>query len=115
MLKPDERIVIFQTLYKTATPQTSVHDAEYYQPMVVTSNVNGKWLYFVRETHGWFDDRQKKAVNVTTTLSPEEGFSSDAEAMRLFGQQKQHRISSGFVHQFTIDPFKGMEYIYLGK
>jgi hypothetical protein len=106
---------MFKTLYKTATPQISVHDAEFYQPMIATAVVNGKSLYFVRETHGWFDDAEKRPVSVTETLFHHEGLESGAEAARLIEQQVQHRVNEGFAHSFSIDPYTGMVYEYLGK
>lgn len=105
---------MFKTLYKTATPQ-SIDNAEYYQPMVATAAMNGKQLYFIRETHGWFDDAKKKSKAVTETLFHQEGVESGTEAVRLFEQQIQQRISDGFAHAFSIDPYTGMTYEYLGK
>jgi hypothetical protein len=115
LLPPQFHPAIFRTLYKTATPQISVHDAEYYQPMVATAVVNGKLMYFIRETHGWFDDAEKRAVSVTETLFHQDGLESGTEATKLFEQQVQHRIDNGFAHSFGIDPYSGMVYEYLGK
>jgi hypothetical protein len=114
-LPPQFHPAMFKTLYRSATPQTSVHEAEYYQPMVASANVNGKLLYFIRETHGWFDDAQKKAVSVTQTLFYEEGIESGTEAVKLLEQQIQQRVKDGFAHSFSIDPYTGMSYEYLGK
>jgi len=93
----------------------SVHNAEYYQPMIATAVVNGKPMYFIRETHGWFNDAEKRPVSVTETLFHQEGLESHAEAAKLFEQQLQHRISEGFAHSFGIDPYTGVVYEYLGK
>lgn len=114
-LPPQFHPGIFKTLYKTATPQASVHDAEYYQPMIAVANVNGKSVYFVRETHGWFNDAEKRPVWVTQTLFHEEGLESHAEAAKLFENQVRHRVDEGFAHSFSIDPYTGMVYEYLGK
>jgi hypothetical protein len=115
LLPSQFHVAMFKTLYKTATPKVSVHDAEYYQPMVATAVVNGKQMYFVRETHGWFDDAEKRAVSVTETLFHQEGLESGMEAAKLFEQQMQHRINEGFAHSFSIDPYTGIAYEYLGK
>jgi hypothetical protein len=63
---------MFITLYKSTTPQNSVMEGEYYQPLLETIEVGGTRKHFVRETHAWFDDVRKMPVNLTTTLSPEE-------------------------------------------
>lgn len=105
---------LFRTLYKTDTPQASPA-AEYYQPMIATAVVSGKYLYFVRETHGWFNDAEKKLITSTETLFYQEGLESHAEAAKLFDQQVQHRVSEGYAHSFSIDPYTGMVYEYLGK
>jgi hypothetical protein len=115
LLPPKFHPAMFKTLYKIATPQISVHDAEYYQPMVATAVVNGKSMYFVRETHGWFDGAEKRAASVTETLFYQEELESGAEAAKLFDQQVQHRVNEGFAHSFSVDPYTGMAYEYLGK
>jgi hypothetical protein len=82
--------------------------------MVATAVVNGKSLYFIRETHGRFDDEEKRAVSVTETLFYKDGLESGAEAAKLFEEQVQHRVNEGFAHFFSIDPYTGMVYEYLG-
>lgn len=114
-LPPQFHPAMFKTLYKTATPQTSVHHAEYYQPMIATAVVNRKLTYFVRETHGWFNDAEKRAVSTTQTFFHQDGLESHAEAAKLLEQQVQHRVKEGFAHSFSIDPYTGMVYEYLGK
>lgn len=57
--------------------------------------VNGAWSWFVRAKHGWWDG--KKAVNHTTTLSP--------EARAWFERQQKFRASEGFAYAFSIDFF----------
>jgi hypothetical protein len=91
----------FETLYKTNRPEDMEH-AEYYQPQLDLVFVNGAWSWFVREKHGWWDG--KKAVNHTTTLSPEEGV-SEIEARSWFEKQQKFRASEGFRYAFSIDYF----------
>lgn len=100
----------FETLYRTdargktfdgfANPET-----EYYQPRIEVEYRDGKQAFFVRETHGYFDDQQKRPANITVTLSPDEGFSTLAEAERRYEEQLRYRASNGFVHAFAFDPF----------
>jgi hypothetical protein len=98
----------FETLYKSDSPR-DFSTGEYYH---FESEVDpaGKELFFVREKHGYFDDQQKRAVHHTTTLSPDEGFTTRAEAEARYNQQLVHRASEGFVHSFCLDPFEGMKY-----
>jgi hypothetical protein len=107
---------MFTTLYRSATPDKSVMEGEYYQPLMETVVVNGKERYFVKESHAWFDDEQKKVINVVETLSPEEGLENRIEAQELYDKQVQHRVSEGFTHSFFIDPFAEniRSYMYLG-
>jgi hypothetical protein len=106
----------FTTLYRSANPHTSVMDGEYYQPLIDGVENGGKIKYFVRETHAWFDDLQKKPINIVTTLSPEEGLDDVSKAHKIFDQQVEHRVKEGFRHSFYIDPFapKHIGYVDLG-
>src|SRR3974390_1863551 len=38
-----------------------------------------------------------------TTLDPEEGFATMAEAWARYGEQLKHRASEGFVHAFSVE------------
>ena len=89
---------MFETLYRTDARGKSFanpSDCEYYQPRIDSEFCDGKYVYFVRETHGFFDDSQKKMINRTETL----------------------RASSGFVHAFAWDPMSpsGTTYRVLPK
>jgi hypothetical protein len=109
---------MFTTLYRSATPDKSVMEGEYYQPLLESAIIGGKELYFVKETHAWFDDKEKKVINLVTTLSPAEGIEDRLQAHDLFDKQVAHRVKEGFAHSFFIDPFAGPPnyrgYIYLG-
>ena len=93
--------MLHRTLYKTATPETSVHDAEYYE-MIVKAVGNE---YIVIETYGWWDDERKEIVNRVDTLKPEtgEGYPTFEDAAERFNQQVHLRAKSGFVHGFSIE------------
>jgi hypothetical protein len=101
----------FETLYKSDSPREFA-TGEYYQvhfdPEV--DPATGKELFFVREKHGYFDDKQKRAVHHTTTFAPDEGFTTRKDAEARYKQQLAHRASEGFVHSFWLDPFEGMRY-----
>ena len=99
----------FETLYKTDHPER-LEFAEYYQPQIDMEPRNGRWTYFLREKHGWFNDSEKRAVHHSHTLNPEDGFASLEEAIRAYEQQIRHRASEGFVHSFSLDPMVGQVY-----
>lgn len=93
---------IWETLYKTERPEHEEH-AEYYQPLLVGERSGDGWLYFVRETHAWYSEADKKFRNRVITLNPEEGFSDYEEAKQQFTKQVKHRASEGFIHSFSLD------------
>jgi hypothetical protein len=104
----------FETLYKTNLPQ-EMEAAEYYQPHLDMEFIDGAWVFFVREKHGWFKDGEKRAIHHLTTLSPEEG-STAKEAELRYNQQVQKRASEGYIHSFSIDPYSavGVKYRRVG-
>lgn len=104
---------MFETLYKTDDPE-QLEKAEYYQLHLETERLNGKWMYFVREKHGWFDTETRKPKDHRYTLDPEEGFDSFEEAQKRYEQHLLHRASEGFVHLFSIDPYEGQRYRRIG-
>jgi len=67
-------------------------------------SAGGKPGFFVQEIHGWWDESEKKLIHKVTTLSPEEGFSTLAEARTRYDEQVKHRIEEGFVYSFRLNP-----------
>ena len=57
-----------RTLYKTSTP-TNYEDGEYFQPRLEPGFANGKRVFFVRETHGYWSDAEKKLINLINIAS----------------------------------------------
>jgi len=111
---------MFETLYRTDARGKSFanpSDCEYYQPRIDSEFCDGKYVHFVRETHGFFDDSQKKMINRTETLNPEEPFKTLQEAEGIYNAQLQYRASSGFVYAFAWDPMSpsGITYRVLPK
>jgi hypothetical protein len=100
---------MMETLYKTAKPKTFA-DGEYYQTRIDTEIRDGKPAFFVRETHGWFEDTTKQLANRTVTFSPDEGFVTELEARERYNTQVLKRVSEGFEYSFTFDPFKDPPY-----
>jgi hypothetical protein len=105
----------FETLYKSSDPK-DFPEGEYYQPRLQSEIIDGVEMFFVREKHAYYSDTEKRRVNETITLNPEEGFSTEAEAMQRYDQQIKYRASTGYVHLFHFDPFKprGVGYRFIG-
>ena len=61
------------------------------------------------------DEAQRKAINTTVTLSPEEGFATLKEAQHMYDAQVKKRVAEGFKFSFRIDVFspKGYEWVEL--
>ena len=99
----------FETLYKTDSP-IDFENGEYYQVQLESrpDHASKTYRYFVSEKHGYFDNSQKRNVNMTTTFAPDEGFSTMPEARARYEQQLARRASEGFVYAFSFDPFQGM-------
>jgi hypothetical protein len=90
---------MLETLYRTATPKSSVWNGEYY---TLALRLTGSGYVFT-ERHGWWDDSQKKFANATVTLSPDDGYATYEEGLNDYKKQKYHRASEGFVHCFSKD------------
>jgi hypothetical protein len=100
--------ILFETLYRTDPRGKSFSDlaeTEYFQPRIDREKRGDKFVFFVRETHGYFDDQQKKAESVTETFNPEDPFESREEAREWYEQQLRFRTANGFVHALAWDPF----------
>jgi hypothetical protein len=111
---------MFETLYRVDPRGRSFAnpaETEYYQPRIDRESHAGRDVFLVRETHGYFDDEEKKAANITSTLSPEEGFATFDEANSRYEEQLRYRAKTGFVHVFSFDPFSpdGMTHRVIGS
>lgn len=96
-------IIRTETLYKTDDPEHSEF-AEYRFFRLDLDIVEKRRVYFVRGSHGWFDDREKRAVNPVQTLDPKEGLATLEEAEAAYEQQLHHCAKDGFVHSFSRNP-----------
>jgi hypothetical protein len=112
--------MMFETLYRTDPRGKSfanLSDTEYFQPRIDCELRGDNEVFFVRETHGYFDDQQKQMKSQTETFNPEEPFENRDDAQRWYDQQLRRRASDGFVHAFTWDPMSpiGMSYRRLDR
>jgi hypothetical protein len=92
---------MLETLYKTTTPESSVWAGECYELILDEESVNGRDAYFVREIHGWWDEKEKRFVHKVYTLSSEEGYATFEEAHERYMQQRLNRAKNGFKHSFS--------------
>jgi hypothetical protein len=96
---------MFQTLYKTATPEGGPpQEAEFYTLSIVQED--GKHGWFVREKHEYWKEEKRRMVHkeAVQTFGNEEGYSTFEEALGEYERHVQYRVSTGFVHSFTPDP-----------
>jgi hypothetical protein len=111
---------MLQTLYKTPHPTAGpAVGAEFYEIFLEARRVKGTTVFFVREKHGWWDEGNRRAVHLVSTLSPEEGVSTWDEAHAIYQRQVERRVLDGFVHSYSPD-FYGdgparFVYRHLGK
>jgi hypothetical protein len=96
-----KRSHMMETLYKTNTPKPSNATEQYFELSLGEQTVDGQLGYFVRETHGWWDEATKRIVRVQYTLSPRAGFASVEEASDRYNRQRIERARRGFMHSFT--------------
>jgi hypothetical protein len=78
---------MMETLYRHDPRGESFENleaTEYYQCRIDQESRERRHVFFVRETHGYFDDQQKKPANITETFNPEKPFENFAEAEGRF-------------------------------
>jgi hypothetical protein len=93
------------TLYKTASPETSVDYPEFYELSLKARRGAGKVEYQVVITHGWWDDKNKEIKEEVQVLNTgaSDGLQTYSEACQQYTQQKQHFARNGFIHAFSIE------------
>ena len=98
-----------KTLYKIPNPQLGV--SEYYCVFaeVLPSATDPVRRWVVGETHGWWDDAAKQAVNGVQTLSPTDPKHcvSLHDAFELIENQVRSRVGDGFKYLAELDPYTG--------
>ncbi len=100
------RMIYTYTLYRDPNPGEF---SEFYQVSLTTEKPFQTQPLKLVERHGWWDD-QKKAVNVTTTIFPDESLSL-ADARLAFEYQITHRAREGFMHVLSRNsPFEAPQY-----
>jgi hypothetical protein len=93
------------TLYKSATPQSSIQEAEYYELSIRPVPGTGPMKFQVIEMHGWWDDQTKQVIHHVDSLNPADGedYLSFEQALQRIEHQKRYLARNGFVHSFSIE------------
>ncbi len=77
----------------------------FYELRLLEAKIAGEPVYFVRETHGQWDDLRKRVVYDKDSLLPVEGFRSHREAEERFCQERLTLAKEGFIHSLVWHPF----------
>src|ERR1017187_2417510 len=81
----------------------------FYELRLFERRVNGEPVYFVREAHGWWDDRKRRVVYDQDTLLPTEGFREHGDAEQRRSQERLTLAKKGFIHSLVWHPLvKGL-------
>jgi hypothetical protein len=105
------------TLYKTASPATSVEYPEFYELTLKTVREWGKVEDYLIITHGWWDEKDKEAKEERQVLNTagSDVFTNSSDAFRQFQHYKRSYAGNGFVHAFSRDMLTGEEvYEFIG-
>ena len=92
---------MIETLYKSKSPEVQVHAHQHFELTMGEETINDQLVYFVRETHCWFDSAKKNTIRVQYTLSPRGGFLTIAEAHVRYQAQKLFRAKAGYFHCYA--------------
>jgi len=90
-----------EALLKARTRRTSLKNSEFYELRLFETRANGERTYFVRETHGRWDDRKGRVVYDRDSLLPLEGFQKYEDAKERCSQQWLTLARAGFVHSLV--------------
>ena len=77
----------------------------FYELRLLEARVAGEPVYFVRETHGRWDDHKKRVVYDRDSLIPPEGFRSYADAENRYCRERLTLAEEGFIHSLVWHPF----------
>jgi hypothetical protein len=99
------------TLYKTASPETSVDYPEFYELSLKTNRSFGKKEEYIVIRHGWWDEQDQNAKEDTQVLNTvgNDLFPSYTDAFQQFAHYKQQYAKNGFVHSLTKDMLTGKD------
>ena len=76
----------------------------FYELRLLEAKVAGEPVYFVRETHGQWDDHKKRVIYDRDSLIPLEGFRSYADAEKRYCRERLTLAKEGFIHSLVWHP-----------
>ena len=76
----------------------------FYELRLFETKVAGDPVYFVRETHGQWDDHKKRIVYDKDSLLPFDGFRSYGKAEECFCKERLTLAKEGFIHSLIWRP-----------
>ena len=82
-----------------------MRNSGFYELRLLEKTVGGEPAYFVRETHGRWDNHKKAVVYDKDSLMPPEGFHSFVEAEERYCQERLALAEEGFIHSLVWHPF----------
>jgi hypothetical protein len=98
------------TLYRDPNPADD-HRAEYYSLSLYTKEPFQGLPLYIRESHGFWDGEQEKAILPQETLSPDEGYETAEEARQGFEKHLSNRAKDGFIHCYSKpNPWESIAY-----
>jgi hypothetical protein len=87
-----------ETLYNIEVKEEKyTESSEYYTLALV--HLTGSF-FIVTEFHGWWDNVANKARLNTTILSERNEPTPEAEARRIYDEQRSYLVSQGFIHVY---------------
>lgn len=87
-------------LFKTDAPTCMQELAEYYELCLFQQVVEGRRLSYVRESHGWWDNRAGRAIDDHDATLQSKAFEDYRDAFERYCRQRQLYIDRGFIHSF---------------
>ena len=91
-------------LFKTRNQAASMTNSGFYELRLFETQFDGVRFYFVRETHGSWNDRKNRVVYDQDSLLPMEGFRKYREAKERCSQEHLTLAKRGFTHSLVWHP-----------
>jgi hypothetical protein len=86
-------------LYRGPDPEGDPR-AEYYSLSLSTKETFQTRPIFIRKSHGFWNEAEKRPIASVRTFGPDEGFDDPKEAEIEFERHLRHRAKVGFIHCF---------------
>jgi hypothetical protein len=94
------RMIQTFTLYRNPNPEND-HRAEYYSLTLYTKEPFQSLPIFIRESHGFWDDKAGRPILPQPTFAPDEGYDNAKAAEEAFERHLWNRADDGFIHCYS--------------